>query len=625
MKKNIATILLFIIAFQFAKTNIHEDYNTLNNAFNTEVIQLKKQLLSIHENINPDKIDSARIQLKKIDFLLRYLHEVEYKKINGVMPVEWETEVYEKWKTPYKREGGGLFLAYENYSENNTEQAKQDIIKAAEALDYFLKNDTVQNLLKKPSTLVFANRLFLLNCATIYNTGFENPNPKNIIPELKFQMEYMKTWYSMYNQSFEEKYHYKQNYLSLYEECVQFLSAQSEDFTKFNHFIFIQKFINPLFAWNQQMLTEHGFASEVLIDFTMNNHSKSIFDKSLFWAQKTNGAYNLPMSQDEETQLKELGKTLFYDPILSANNERSCASCHSPQHLFQDGKKTALHFDTTQRLSRNSPTLCNVIFQHLLHIDGKHQNTLQQAAGVITNANEMNANESEILKKINSIPFYKKSFQKLSKCSSKKDFSLQHIGSALTFYYSDFSYFRSDFDEMMDNKKNADNNVVAGFNIFMSKAQCATCHFLPQFSGVKPPFLTSEFEVLGVPETPDFKAISKDEGRHNIFAKKETKNAFRTPTLRNVMKTAPYMHNGVFGNIDEVIDFYNKGGGIQHNYEVNNQTLSRDSLQLNTSEIQQLKAFLNALNENIPIQIPPSSLPLSKNKSLNERKVGGVY
>jgi cytochrome c peroxidase len=159
----------------------------------------------------------------------------------------------------------------------------------------------------------------------------------------------------------------------------------------------------------------------------------------------------------------------------------------------------------------------------------------------------------------------------------------------------------------------------------MSKAQCATCHFVPQFNGVKPPFVGSEFEVLGVPADTSFKQLSPDKGRYEVNPAVETMNAFRTGSLRNAEHTAPYMHNGVFRTMKEVIDFYDAGGGAGKGLTVPNQTLSSDSLHLTQTEKENLIQFLQTLNEKILFEAPPEKLPLSKNKNLNSRKVGGEY
>jgi cytochrome c peroxidase len=177
----------------------------------------------------------------------------------------------------------------------------------------------------------------------------------------------------------------------------------------------------------------------------------------------------------------------------------------------------------------------------------------------------------------------------------------------------------------MNNKTTLTSQEVAGFNVYMSKAQCATCHFVPQFNGVKPPYVGSEFEVLGVPNDTGYKALSPDKGRYGINAATETHNAFRTGSIRNATHTAPYMHNGIFKSIEQVIDFYDGGGGAGRGLFVPNQTLSADSLHLTTSEKANLIAFIQTLNERIAFEAPPATLPQSKIKALNIRKPVGEY
>jgi cytochrome c peroxidase len=131
--------------------------------------------------------------------------------------------------------------------------------------------------------------------------------------------------------------------------------------------------------------------------------------------------------------------------------------------------------------------------------------------------------------------------------------------------------------------------------------------------------------VLGVPADTSFKQLSPDKGRYNVNPAYETLNAFRTGSLRNIEHTAPYMHNGVFKTLGEVIDFYDAGGGAGRGLTVVNQTLSPDSLHLSKMEKDNLVQFLHSLNEDIPFEAPPANLPLSKNKGLNKRKAGGEY
>ena len=158
----------------------------------------------------------------------------------------------------------------------------------------------------------------------------------------------------------------------------------------------------------------------------------------------------------------------------------------------------------------------------------------------------------------------------------------------------------------------------------MSKGQCATCHFLPHFNGVKPPYVGSEFEVLGVPDDTSFSKFGIDSGRYLINPATETAFAFRTGTLKNIAKTAPYMHNGVFKTLKEVMVFYNNGGGNGRGLNISNQTLSSDKLELTDEEMKQIIAFMECLTEPIAIK-RPESLPVSSKKDLKNRKIGGDY
>jgi cytochrome c peroxidase len=141
---------------------------------------------------------------------------------------------------------------------------------------------------------------------------------------------------------------------------------------------------------------------------------------------------------------------------------------------------------------------------------------------------------------------------------------------------------------------------ISGFNIFMGKAQCGICHFMPLFNGTVPPaFVESESEVIGVPSAIKWEEaeLDPDVGRFAIYEMEQLRFAFKTPTVRNVELTAPYMHNGVYPSLEDVVEFYNRGGGIGLGISLPNQTLPADSLNLNKQEKQQLAAFMRALSD----------------------------
>jgi cytochrome c peroxidase len=139
-----------------------------------------------------------------------------------------------------------------------------------------------------------------------------------------------------------------------------------------------------------------------------------------------------------------------------------------------------------------------------------------------------------------------------------------------------------------------------GFNLFAGKAKCATCHFIPLFNGNIPPWLTkSESEVIGVPEKPVWvnAKIDPDSGRFVINKLEPLLYAFKTPTVRNVANTGPYMHNGVYKTLDEVVEFYHRGGGVGIGISLPNQSLPFDSLILSSAEKQALVAFMQSLTD----------------------------
>lgn len=636
-KKALIIIGLTITLLAFKKYNSSNDYiehynrgissleeklEELKKVIGSSDLTVEKDLKLITENIN-----NARVSLKEIDIWLRYLEPISYKRINGPLPIEWETEVFEKFEKPYKREGAGLTLAtlYLEEEKKNKDSLYNLINSSVKALQTY-KRDSIKEHLRSADHFYLCNRLFLLNLATIYTTGFECPETEKVIEELQTMLLSVNKLYSAFNRSFPTKA-LSESYMNKFKNACEFVDQQSKDFESFDHYTFIKDHVNPLFALNQVFISEYKVKSKSYVDYTLTKEATSIFDKKLFKGQNSKGVFEKVNDAAVLDELEKLGELLFYDPILSGNNMRSCASCHKPSLCFADTIGAAsLQFDGKNFLQRNTPSLTNATFNHLLMLDGLHISMLDQAKAVITSSIEMGGSEKEIVSKVMSCGEYKNRFTKLLIHTPKySKVSLDHIASALTVFYSRFSNFEAPFDLAMNNRTTMDASVKKGFNIFMSKAQCATCHFAPQFNGVKPPYVGSEFEVLGVPQDPEYKSLSADKGRYFINPAKETANAFRTGTIRNADKTKPYMHNGVFRTMQELVDFYDGGGGAGHGFNVPNQTLSGDSLRLTKEEKRNLMDFISSLNENMVVEPEPGHLPQSSNKKLNKRTIGGIY
>lgn len=606
----------------FSKLKALEDsFRSLKNTFKNEDLNNDQHL---HNAIA--QVKGVRRLLKSADIWLRYLEPVAYMKLNGALPVEWENEVFEKFEPPYKRNGSGLSLM-ETYLEEGA--TRDSLIKMADSSllgTEIFQADSITRFLNKPDHFFYANRLFILNIAAIYTTSFECPDKDAVIPELRAMLKDTRNIYEAFNSSFPE-YAITKAYMDKYDQLIRFADAQPSDINHFDHYRLLRDFANPLFAMNQKMIQQYRVWSVNFNDYTLSNEVASIFDKGLYEGQNIKGIY-LPVDDSSSlAEIERIGKLLFYDPILSGNIKRSCASCHKTDEFFADHSyPTSLQFDPRYRLARNTPGLVNSIYNQLIMLDGKHYSLLNQAKNVVSNPQEMGDSFDQIIHNVMSCPDYAKAFKKFVKLTpNSPKLKIDHIVSTVILYYSKFSKYYGAFDRSINNHQMLDPEAIKGYNVFMGKAQCGTCHFPPQFNGVKPPYISSEFEVLGVPADSNYHSLSPDSGRALINPAYETMHAFRTPTVRNAFRTGPYMHNGVFSTIDQVIEFYDHGGGVGHKLKVENQTLPPDSLHLTTDEKNQLKAFMKSLDEDVIFESLPDALPRSKNNTLQNRVIGGEY
>ncbi|MBK7695922.1 MAG: cytochrome-c peroxidase [Saprospiraceae bacterium] len=318
------------------------------------------------------------------------------------------------------------------------------------------------------------------------------------------------------------------------------MEHQTSGFSNFDHYTYIKDYVNPLFGFNQLAIQKNNFRSKNYNDYSLNNKALSIFNKKLYTAQDIKGIFRPVENDSLLDEIRGLGKLLFYDPLLSGNNRRSCASCHIPQQYFTDtSRQTALQFDARNSLARNTPTLVNAVHHHLMMLDGKHHTLLNQFKDVISKPNEMNSDPDELMKKIMSCKSYSVKIKSLAKFTSSKKPTLDHVASAVVLYYSQFSFAEAPFDQSINASIPITSDAIKGFNLFMGKAQCATCHFPPQFNGIKPPYISSEFEVIGVPADTNFLKLSQDSGRFSVHPASEMLHAFRTGNLRNTSHTEP--------------------------------------------------------------------------------------
>jgi cytochrome c peroxidase len=280
----------------------------------------------------------------------------------------------------------------------------------------------------------------------------------------------------------------------------------------------------------------------------------------------------VPKSNPQTPGKIELGKKLFFDRRLSGDGTTSCATCHNPEQAFADGLDISLSYPTTKNW-RNSPTLINVAFYKYLFHDGRSRTLEDQAIFPIMSAFEMNKNLDYLEEQIRIVPEYTDAFRKVF----GGDVTRERIAMAIAAFERTLVSVNSPLDKYLKGDKNAlSGEARKGLEVFRGKGKCAECHFGVNLSDDK-------FYALHVPENPtlmndprvtatmrfvakvyhykDYKNLTEDPGRYLITKNKQDWKAFRTPTLREIAKTAPYMHNGVFKTMDEVIEFFNEGGG----------------------------------------------------------------
>lgn len=268
----------------------------------------------------------------------------------------------------------------------------------------------------------------------------------------------------------------------------------------------------------------------------------------------------------------ELGKSLFFDPRLSGSNWISCGTCHNPGMGWSDGLQTAVG-EGQNTLQRATPTILNTAYSHLLMWDGRFRSLEAQALAPIESESEMNQNLDELVSELKAVPGYVKMFDT---AFPGKGISQETIGVALASFERTIVSTEAPFDRWIKGDETAISTAAKrGFELFEGKGHCSTCH-----SGFN--FTDDGFHNIGLK--------SNDPGRHKIVPIDVTKGAFKTPTLRDITKTAPYMHNGAYATLDKVIDHYIDGGVDKSHLSPNFK-----AAELNKAEKADLIEFLGTL------------------------------
>ena len=306
---------------------------------------------------------------------------------------------------------------------------------------------------------------------------------------------------------------------------------------------------------------------------------------------------SIPVSQiNPKTPEKvDLGKKLFFDRRLSGDGTMSCATCHIPDMAYTDGQEISLSYPTTKNW-RNTPTLINIAFFKNLFHDGRVTSLEDQALFPVMSSFEMNLNLDYLEEKLRVVPEYVAAFKQVF----GGDISRERVAMAIAAFERTLVSVNAPLDRYLNGDRSAlSEDAKKGYELYTGKGKCTECHYGVNLSDDK-------FHALNIPENPEhlkdpritatrrfvakvyhydeYVTLNEDPGRYLITKDKKDWKAFRTPTLREIAKTAPYMHNGIFATLDEVIEFIDSGGGKGN--------VALKPLGLSVDEKRQIKRFL---------------------------------
>ena len=300
----------------------------------------------------------------------------------------------------------------------------------------------------------------------------------------------------------------------------------------------------------------------------------------------------------------DLGRLLFFDPVLSGGDNLSCANCHNPHLGFSDGMGRSV--GSGGRINkRSAPTLWNTAFWRTFFWDSRASTLEDQALESLFADDEMATHPDELVNDLREIADYDVLFQEafpehLSSQSSA--ISITNVVSALAAFQTSLISLNSAYDRYAHGDQNAlTKNQVEGLNVFRSfVARCSQCHTPPLFTN-------QQLAVIGTPEP---EGLPRDVGAESTFSSPQLRGAFKIPTLRNIGNTAPYMHSGRFATLREAAEFYSKGRGhaVPKNEKLNlHWHISEPNL--SPEELDRLVEFLEALSDEAFMPIIPEKVP----------------
>jgi cytochrome c peroxidase len=548
-------------------------------AFKQEAEEFKMMLTGRQQDKLQQQFIKIRLAYKRMETIVEYYFNFFAVKLNGPpIPFFEEDEPDIGHQEPLGMQVIEELL-FPTYNKNNEKQLTEVIDRLLSDTGFMYETNESNAFNDELIFDAVTEELYRITAMGI--TGFDSQSAVNGLPECGAALEGVEKILLFYQQDMQHIMGDKTKKIHAHIGGAQQFLKKHANFNTFPRMPFILDYLNPVTV----LLGEYKAAKEFGENRSPMFYSTIKKNNGLF----APGIFDVNKYLDDNSTSADkirFGKKLFFDTQLSVDNKRSCASCHDPKKAFTDGLRTSLALDGHTRLPRNAPTLWNAALQRNLFL-------------VLNNANEMHGSAQNAAEKIINQPEYAALYAKAYPAGVKTT-EAQNICNAIACYERTLIALNSRFDKHMRGKPQLNQDEINGFNLFMGKAKCGTCHFMPLFSGAKPPrYYYIETEVIGVPDknTKTRAQLDEDKGRFINTNLPIHKFAFKTSTLRNISLTAPYMHNGVFDTLEQVLDFYDKGGGKGLNIAPANQTLPFEKLNLSKTEQRQIISFLKTLTD----------------------------
>lgn len=603
--------------YSATNSQLSDHYFSNFDTFIKEVKTLENKALRTNNAVQIPELQQQLVKTrncyKKIEFIFDYFETVfTYLNVNGGPLPKIDKEVAFSEMIP---PNGLQRLDELIFSDQPLEEVEEirtltsDLSRAMLQIEQSHKSTALKEIY-----VLEAIRSGLVRVFTLGVTGFDTPGSGNALPESDTSMEAMVRLLSKLELDKQSEAAESIKKIEvLFEKSHRQFETQT-DFETFDRMQFLLEIINPLYkelyAFQNHLLGENQ---------RHKTHAQNYDTENLFDADFLSREFYSLFSYNplENPEAVKLGKLLFFDPVMSVDFKLSCSSCHQPEKAFTDGLPKSETREPGVYTLRNSPTLINAGYASRYFWDLRVINLERQVAHVVADRKEFNIDFKLIIKRLNNSPEYLALFKKVYGDISKKHINNRSISNAIAAYVNALSSFNSPFDQFVrgENKRYS-KKAKKGFNLFMGKAACATCHFPPAFNGLVPPFYEeTESEVLGITIGMDSlnPILDIDSGRQSNGIKNENRTpyyqSFKTVTVRNSEFTAPYMHNGSFNTLEEVLEFYDHGGGVGLGLPVENQTLAPDRLMLTKKEKSFIISFLETLSDTTNLTSSPSRLP----------------